>query len=368
MQKPKVIPIDDINLNITPSREDLFALGWEVRNKEYSNSLGTLDPEITAACDHKCEHCWADLTGKHMKLEKFKEILNFAKSQNIGTLQFTGGEPTLNPEFLEMARLAKNEGFELILRTHGRNLPKPASRKDPEGQTFAEAIAECFDEIVISIDGAAEENFAMRPAKNFDRSANKSNKAEYLKIATQQYDETIAGLQAMSDAIRQRDNDNVKLKVNSVIAKKNFFAMGKFGRELQSLKDSGVKIDRWDMTEAMPSFFSDTLKSQYLLEAGEFTQSLLDATMATTDIAIKGKGRTSARCLIADNAGRIYVGGSTQDFLGTVCLNSDVGIGDNVRNSRADKKLAQQRNVSYIELKPHNRISNYSPNTDPSIS
>jgi len=39
-----------------------------------------------------------------------------------------------------------------------------------------------------------------------------------------------------------------------------------------------------------------------------------------------------------------------------------------VRNYLADKKLAQQRNVSYIELKPHNRISNYSPNTDPSIS
>src|SRR5690606_8738072 len=132
-------------------------LGWEVVRKVGDGGLNTIDPRITHQCDHACSHCWANLQGGHMPVEVFAQMLDLAKEAGITSIQFTGGEPTLNKHMIEMAEMAKDQGFDIILRSHGRHMTKPSP---VEGKTWAEACADVFDEIVISIDGTAEANFA----------------------------------------------------------------------------------------------------------------------------------------------------------------------------------------------------------------
>jgi molybdenum cofactor biosynthesis enzyme MoaA len=143
--------------------------GWEVVQKvsgaksEGALSLKSVDVHVTHACDHDCDHCFAFSSGPHLSVELFDKAQQLASALGIRTFQFCGGEPTLNPRMLAMAEMAKAQGFQIILRTHGRHLSQPVSGRDK--RTWAQEIARIFDEedeVTVSVDGLAWENFLIR--------------------------------------------------------------------------------------------------------------------------------------------------------------------------------------------------------------
>jgi len=355
------IPIHGVSDSEMP--EILSETGWSLVNKHPRTEINTLDPEITAACDHGCEHCWADLTGKHMDLETFRRMLDFAQATGVQTLQFTGGEPTLNPHFAEMAKEAKERGFELILRTHGRTMrpdyfdSSPALRRREDQTPIAETVAKYFDEVIISIDGTAEENFAMRPAGKTTAKLSKEITAAY---AQKQFDETIGGLRALNEAAQLQQGEGPTIMINTVVAQKNYQGMADFGSFLQQLKEEGVDIKRWDLTQVMRSFITTKFGADpdaYMISEEQFHQAVIDAGKAAPTLDIRAKGITTARCYIIASDGDVYVGGSDRVEIGKVGdVERHPEMAKALQTYHTDKNLADQRGASYLEREGEQQV------------
>lgn len=82
---------------------------------KYSNKLLII---LTKECNRKCAFCIDRPNRKYYKdykpfidLETVKNILKFAKENDIKTIALNGGEPTLHPQVVEIAKMVKEAGF-----------------------------------------------------------------------------------------------------------------------------------------------------------------------------------------------------------------------------------------------------------------
>lgn len=73
--------------------------------------------QITTACTYACEYCPKELhTGSNetLDLDDFAEFLDLFKNYKT-VMTITGGEPTVHPQFIEIARLLKSKGVKTIV-------------------------------------------------------------------------------------------------------------------------------------------------------------------------------------------------------------------------------------------------------------
>lgn len=82
---------------------------------EYSNKLLII---LTKECNRKCAFCIDRPNRKYYKdykpfidLETVNDILKFAEENDIKTIALNGGEPTLHPQVVEIAKMIKEKGF-----------------------------------------------------------------------------------------------------------------------------------------------------------------------------------------------------------------------------------------------------------------
>ena len=81
----------------------------------YKNSVQW---SITGRCNYKCRHCFIsapDYKGKDLSLEECIHILDELKSCGIRCLGITGGEPLVNPHFLDILDEMKKR--DILLKT-----------------------------------------------------------------------------------------------------------------------------------------------------------------------------------------------------------------------------------------------------------
>lgn len=111
----------------------------------------------TRRCNLHCGHCYADshdrdypgeLTGKEAR-----EMLGDLASFGVPTVLFSGGEPLLRPDLLELAALATELGMRTVLSTNGTKIDVEKAKE------LAQAG---FSYIGISIDGIGALNDKMR--------------------------------------------------------------------------------------------------------------------------------------------------------------------------------------------------------------
>lgn len=108
--------------------------------------------EITSRCNLLCTTCLRDINNKSsdMELEFFASLVEQAKAFGPRILSLTGGEPTIHPRFLDMARVVIESGFRLRVITN-------AFRPDPLFALAADAdLRKGVDHIALSLDGASE--------------------------------------------------------------------------------------------------------------------------------------------------------------------------------------------------------------------
>ena len=100
--------------------------------------------ELTTLCNLKCIHCGYKLIKPHQEIDKdyLVDIVLRLKPLGIQTVMFTGGEPTLYSELIEIARFCKQEKLHVKIATNGSNL-------EPIITLLNEAT---LDELVISVD------------------------------------------------------------------------------------------------------------------------------------------------------------------------------------------------------------------------
>lgn len=79
-------------------------------------------------CNRRCPYCFAKqrLQGQsqNLSLAELARILKFFKQSDIKRFSLLGGEPTLNPEFKQLAQRVLDEGFPLSLFTNGLISPE----------------------------------------------------------------------------------------------------------------------------------------------------------------------------------------------------------------------------------------------------
>lgn len=105
---------------------------------------------LTERCNSRCVTCDYWRHGRaDMSLAAVTRLLPSLEQLNTRVALISGGEPLLNPEWEDIARLLRAGGLKLWLLTSGLSLAKHASR-----------AAQVFDAITVSLDGTNRTTYA----------------------------------------------------------------------------------------------------------------------------------------------------------------------------------------------------------------
>ena len=99
---------------------------------------------VKTKCDLNCSMCsWKDLN-EELEEQRIYAVLDDLAMLSVGTVNFTGGEPTAFSKLEPVMSYAKNKGFQISLSTNGFN------------QRALEKIMPYLDHVDISIDSYSE--------------------------------------------------------------------------------------------------------------------------------------------------------------------------------------------------------------------
>lgn len=97
-----------------------------LRNVRQQRVLHDVTLELTYNCNLDCFYCYNDREkpGKLLALEQYEILLDDLAGMQTLFLMLTGGEPMIHPHFFDIARMARDKGFVVRVRTNGHNLHK----------------------------------------------------------------------------------------------------------------------------------------------------------------------------------------------------------------------------------------------------
>jgi MoaA/NifB/PqqE/SkfB family radical SAM enzyme len=113
-------------------------------------SLPLVTLYLTERCNSRCVTCdyWRH-GAKDLSLESVERLLPDLATLRTRAVLVSGGEPLLNPQWRAIAELLKSRGLRLWLTTSGLALAK-----------HAQAVAELFESVTVSLDGTCAETYA----------------------------------------------------------------------------------------------------------------------------------------------------------------------------------------------------------------
>ncbi len=95
--------------------------------------------ELTLECNLKCKHCFnygGAPRKKMLTTDEFKDVISQLNNMEIFSLFFTGGEPTLHPDFLELVRYTDSLDMDLFILTNGVSVTESLIKKVPHRVYF----------------------------------------------------------------------------------------------------------------------------------------------------------------------------------------------------------------------------------------
>ena len=100
--------------------------------------------QITKKCNYNCPFC---LSGQQklyeLPLEKIKEIIDILAAANLIRIDFTGGEPMMRKDFMEIIKYASSKGIETLITSNG----------SVYSDEIAKTLLETNTLLLISLDG-----------------------------------------------------------------------------------------------------------------------------------------------------------------------------------------------------------------------
>ena len=108
-----------------------------------------LSIELTNRCNLSCKHCFDDRhnkDGENLAIDIIEKIVKDAKNLSIDHISFTGGEPTIHPEFMKIVKVVSEAGLKFGFVTNGLSFTA----------IYEELLAYCsmISSITFSLDGA----------------------------------------------------------------------------------------------------------------------------------------------------------------------------------------------------------------------
>ncbi len=119
----------------------------------FGRPLNSLRVQVNASCNFKCFFCHMEGTDENlsqMTVEQIREVMEAARKLGIRRVKFTGGEPLLRRDFLEIVKVTKEViGGDISVTTNGYFLKDMANKLKDSG----------LDRINISLHGINRESF-----------------------------------------------------------------------------------------------------------------------------------------------------------------------------------------------------------------
>ena len=192
-----------------------------------------VDLEITANCNFKCGFCFGPLKSHYidLPLEFWQQTVLNLKNKGIKGIVFSGGEPTLFLNFIDLVEFTEKQGLSIILSSNGAN----------EDLLFD--VSKFCDWIALPYDGDCTSDFMKGHSVPFEK---------ILKIAI---------------ALKHQ-NQNLKIKLGSVATKLNIKPLIEFASVFTRLQ-SGV-FDTWKIYQYSPRRSSRFIKEYYEIPDSEF--------------------------------------------------------------------------------------------------
>jgi len=134
---------------IIPYREFSYPLHDEAARKNIP-IVGELD--LTMRCNLSCAHCYCfqDINKKELDFDEVCRILNEITEAGCLWLLFTGGEPFIRPDFLDIYTYAKKKGLIITIFTNGTLITSEIADYLKEWPPFS---------VEISLYGATQETY-----------------------------------------------------------------------------------------------------------------------------------------------------------------------------------------------------------------
>lgn len=169
---------------------------------------------ITSRCNENCKFCYRILTEKDNDIEKNKKILEVLAKLSIDKISWTGGEALLYPNLIELLKISKSYGIINNLLTNGKLL---SAEKIVELEPYLDYITLSYD----------------------------SNNSDIYKIMGRGERHGINVIKTL-DFI-QKNEINVKVKINTLVSKINKDEITDIGKTLER-----YSIERWRLFKFMP--------------------------------------------------------------------------------------------------------------------
>src|SRR5262249_32150376 len=105
----------------------------------------------TSRCNSRCISCdwWAHRGDDDLEMDEIRALATTLSDLGTKLVVFSGGEPLLRPDVFEAATAFRRQGFALHLLTSGVLLERRA-----------EAVAQAFSRVTISLDAATDDLYA----------------------------------------------------------------------------------------------------------------------------------------------------------------------------------------------------------------
>lgn len=136
---------------------------------------------LTNRCNLKCVMCrqWREPLGQELSFDDWKRIILDLKKNGIRNIHFSGGEPLLRKDFIELVRFSSQNGFVVGVTTNGTLLT---------GALLEELIAVGLRSIALSMDAVGNEYDRIRGLPNAFEQLNRAAEAVSLKKKKQEVD------------------------------------------------------------------------------------------------------------------------------------------------------------------------------------
>jgi MoaA/NifB/PqqE/SkfB family radical SAM enzyme len=163
-------------------------------------------------CNAKCRFCyyWDSLDAENPPTEEIKAKLRYAKKHGIKDIDFSGGEPTVRPDFPELVSYAKELEFRYIcVITNGIRLANK--------EYFKELISNGLNDVLFSLEGC---------------------NAEVHDYLTQ----VPGSFEKVNKAIQYAKEFGIKLRTNTTVTSINYKYLPELAKYLAKLQSDAVNF------------------------------------------------------------------------------------------------------------------------------
>lgn len=155
-------------INIKKSNAEIYRQDMSFCKFRIPENAGRVIWEVTNECNYGCKYCIFASTGKkpegELTTQEIFSALNQLKQENFKHIKFTGGEPFLRPDMIDILKEAQRLDFVFDISTNASKINYP----------LAEQLAQLnLPYIHVSLDGGVQEDHeAVRGKKSFQPTIN----------------------------------------------------------------------------------------------------------------------------------------------------------------------------------------------------